>query len=63
LFDNDYRTKSKWLSACVAIDKVLNANFATREALNFLLEPLAKLDDWLTPLDSTSGALIVYEKV
>jgi ubiquinone/menaquinone biosynthesis C-methylase UbiE len=63
LFDNEYRSKSKWLSASVAIDKVLNANFALREALNFLLEPLAKFDDWLTPLDSTSGALIVYEKV
>ena len=37
--------------------------FAFRELLNFLLEPLAKIDDWLMPLDSTSGALIVYEKV
>jgi SAM-dependent methyltransferase len=63
LFDNEYRTKSKCISACVAVDKALNANFAFREMLNFLLEPLAKIDDWLTPLDSTSGALIVYEKV
>jgi len=62
LFDNEYRAKSKWISVCVAFDKVLNANFVVREMLNFLLEPLAKLDDWLTPLDSTSGALVVYEK-
>jgi len=62
MFDNAYRTKSKWISACVAIDKVLNANFAIREALNFLLEPLARLEDWLTSVDSTSGALVVYEK-
>jgi SAM-dependent methyltransferase len=62
LFDNEYRTKSRWISAAVAIDKVLNATFALREALNFLLEPLAKIEDWLVPLDRTSGALIVYEK-
>ena len=46
----------------MAIDKALQANFAIREALNFLLEPLAKLEDWLTPVDFTSGALVVYEK-
>jgi len=63
LFDNEYRAKSKWISACVAIDKALNSSFPLREALNFFLEPLAKLDDWLAPLDSMSGALIVYEKV
>ena len=63
LFDNEYRTKSKWIGACVAIDKVLTANFALREVQNFILEPLAKLEDWLMPLDTTSGALIVYEKI
>lgn len=63
LFDNEYRTKSGWINACVAIDKLLSSSFALREVLNFILEPLAKLDDWLTPLDTTSGALIVYEKV
>ncbi len=63
LFDNEYRTKSKWISACVAIDKVLTANFALREAQNFILEWLAKVEDLVMPLDTTSGALIVYEKV
>ena len=62
MFDNEYRRKSIWINACVAIDKVLSANFAIREALNFLLEPLARLEDWLTPVDTTSGALVVYEK-
>ena len=63
MFDNEYRAKSKWISACVAIDRILNANFAFRELINFILEPLAKLEDWLSPPDSTSGALIGYEKV
>jgi ubiquinone/menaquinone biosynthesis C-methylase UbiE len=63
LFDNEYRSKSKWISACVAIDKLLHANFAFCEMLNFLLEPLARLEDWLSSPDSTSGALIAYEKV
>ncbi len=62
LFDNKYRSKSKWISACVAVDKLLNASFAFRELLNFLREPLAKLDDWLSPPDFTSGVLVVYEK-
>ena len=63
LFDNEYRHKSRWINVCVALDKLLSANFAFRELLNFLLEPLAQLDDWLPPLDHTSGALVVYEKL
>ena len=63
LFDNEYRTKSKWISACVAIDRVSTANFVLRELQNFVLELLAKAEDLIMPLDTTSGALIVYEKV
>ena len=47
----------------MAIDKVLTANFALREVQNFILEWFAKVEDLVMPLDTTSGALIVYEKV
>lgn len=62
LFDNEYRGKAWWIAAGVAIDRLCSARFAVRELLNFVLEPLARIEDWLTPLDSTSGALVVYEK-
>lgn len=61
-FDNEYKSRSRTIAFFVAIDRLLSKSFAVREALNFLLEPLAKLDDWLTPFDYTPGALIVYEK-
>ncbi len=62
-FDNEYKAESRALSFIVAIDKLLNRNFGFREMLNFLLEPLAQLDDALTPIDHGPGALIVYEKI
>lgn len=62
LFDNEYRTKSTWIRACVAVDRLCSAHFVVAQMLNFLLEPLAKIEDVLTPIDSTSGALVVYEK-
>jgi SAM-dependent methyltransferase len=63
LFDNEYKTKSRAIRACVALDRLLIRSFAVKEALNFALEPLAILDDCLTPFDYGSGALVVYEKV
>ncbi len=62
-FDNEYKAGSRTLSFLVAIDKLLNRNFGFREVLNFLLEPLAQIDDVLTPIDHGPGALIVYEKL
>ena len=62
-FDNEYKNKSRILGFLVSIDKVLSRNYGLREMLNFLLEPLAQLNDALTPLDHGVGALIVYEKV
>lgn len=61
-FDNEYKTKSAWMRLAVGIDRVLSRSFAVRELLNFLLEPLAWIDDRLSPLDYSPGALIVYEK-
>jgi hypothetical protein len=46
----------------VAVDRCCSCSFAGKELFNFVLEPLARLDDWLTPLDYSPGALIVYEK-
>jgi ubiquinone/menaquinone biosynthesis C-methylase UbiE len=62
LFDNEYKTRSRLIRAIVAVDRVLSRSFAVKEALNFVLEPLAALDDWLTPFDYGCGALVVYEK-
>lgn len=62
LFDNEYRRKSRLLSAAVALDHLLNRNFLLRELVNFLLEPLAQIEDAVTGIDHTSGALVVYEK-
>jgi len=61
-FDNEFKTKSRAIAFFVAVDWLFSRSFAMRQALNFVLEPLARIDDWLTPLDYTSGALIVYEK-
>ena len=54
LFDNEYATKSRWIRWAVAIDRVLTRSFAVRELINFALEPLAKLEDACTDLNSTS---------
>ena len=61
-FDNEYRRLSKWISFLVSIDKVLSKSFVFKEMLNFLLEPIARADDFLTPLDYAGGVLIIYEK-
>jgi len=61
-FDNEYKTNNKAIRNFVALDKLLSRSFAVKELLNFVLEPLAQIDDWLTPLDYASGILIVYEK-
>jgi len=63
LFDNEYKDKSSAIRAFVAVDTLLNRSFAVKEALNFALEPLAIVDDWVTPFDYGSGALVVYEKM
>ena len=62
-FDNEYKTKSRLIAFFVAIDRLLSRSFLFKEMLNFLLEPVSQLDDWLTPLDYGNGALIVYEKI
>ncbi len=62
LFDNEYKAKSRMMRSFVAVDRLLAKSFAVKEALNFFLEPMARLDDWLAPFDHASGVLVVYEK-
>ena len=61
-FDNEYKTKSRWIRLLVGIDRLLGRNFLVREMLNFGLEPIARMDDWWSPFDHASSALIVFEK-
>jgi SAM-dependent methyltransferase len=44
------------------VDRLLSKNFAVREGLHFVMEPLAILNDLATPLDNGSGMLVVFEK-
>jgi len=61
-FDNEYREKCRYMRILVAIDKMLRRSLLVREALNLVLEPLAQLDDALTPLNYGGGLLTVHEK-
>jgi len=61
-FDNEFKTKSGAMRAMVAVDHLLARNMIVKEILNLLLEPIAKIDDWSSPLDYASGVLVVYEK-
>lgn len=61
-FGNEFRAKSRWISFLVGLDGLLVKSLLVREMLNLLLEPLAWLDDALTPLDYGSGILAVFQK-
>ena len=61
-FDNEYARRSAKVRAVVALDKLLAKNLLVRESLHLLMEPLALLDDWLTPIDYGCGMLVVFEK-
>lgn len=61
-FDNEYKTKCRWIPPLVAVDKLLGRNLVVRELLNFALEPLAQLEDRVTHINVTSGVLAICEK-
>lgn len=61
-FGNEYSAHSPSIRRWVALDRLLSRNLLVRESVNVLLEPLAKLDDRLSPFDYCSGALVVFEK-
>ena len=62
VFDNEYREKCRCMRALVAMDKLVARSLILRELLNVILEPLAQLDDALTPLNYGGGLLTVHEK-
>jgi ubiquinone/menaquinone biosynthesis C-methylase UbiE len=62
IFDNEYKNKSPWIKLAVEVDKLLAKSMLISEPLNFLLEPLAWLDDQLTSIDHGDGMLVVFEK-
>lgn len=58
----EFPEKSALIRGLVAVDAALARSMAIREPLHFLMEPLAILDDWMTPLNHGCGALVVFEK-
>lgn len=61
-FNNEFKEKHLGVKLAVAVDRLFSRNLLTAEAANLLLEPVARICDWMTPFDSASGALVVYEK-
>ncbi len=61
-FNNEYKLKSAPVRCAVGLDRLLARRLAVKELTNFLLEPVGRIVDWLTPLDSANGALVVFEK-
>lgn len=62
IFDPPIRRQSlrmRWLGAA---DTLLARNLLVREMTNLLLEPVARVNDALRPLDDAGGALVVYER-
>jgi SAM-dependent methyltransferase len=62
LFNNEYQTKRMALRFLMRIDRMLSRSLLVKESVNLLLEPLAKVEDLLSPFDHPSGALVVFEK-
>jgi SAM-dependent methyltransferase len=62
VFKNDFDKHPAWIRFVVRVDGVLEKKLAVREACHLLMEPLAILDDSLTPIDHGCGMLVVFEK-
>jgi hypothetical protein len=59
--DREWRGKlPAWMAALVWIDRVLAANMFVREALNILLEPIARFFD--RDIKTCSAVMIAYRK-
>ena len=61
-FGGEFRKKSALIRGLVGVDGLLAKCIFIREPLHFVMEPLAILDDWITPLDHGCGVLVVFEK-
>jgi SAM-dependent methyltransferase len=62
LFDNEFKHHSSLIRLVVGIDRPLSRSVWSKETANLLLEPLARFLDAITPIDSATGALVVFEK-
>ena len=51
-----------WVRFIVTRGRSFGKKFIVREALHLLMEPMAILDDSLTPIDHGCGMLVVFEK-
>ena len=62
VFRNYFNKHPAWVRLIVRVDGVLGKKLIVREILHLLMEPLAILDDALTPIDHAGGMLVVFEK-
>jgi SAM-dependent methyltransferase len=62
VFKNDFDKHPAWVRFIVRVDGILGKKLAVREVLHLLMEPVAILDDSLTPIDHGCGMLVVFEK-
>lgn len=62
VFKDDFAKHPAWVRFVVRVDGVLGRSLVVREALHLLMEPLAILDDALSPIDHGGGMLVVFEK-
>lgn len=58
----EFTRDSAGMRLLTGLDGLLARNFAVREAMNFLLEPLARVNDAFRSIDDGGGALVVFEK-
>lgn len=62
VFQDKFEQHAPWVRWAVRIDRIFEKRFFLSEGIYFLTEPLAILDDLLTPLDHGTGMLAVFEK-
>jgi len=63
MFDNEYRGKSRLISAMVRLSRMLSASLVVQEAVNILLNPISAVVEQLTPLDNGQGLMVFCQKV
>jgi ubiquinone/menaquinone biosynthesis C-methylase UbiE len=62
VFKNDFDKHPAWVRFVVRVDGVLEKNIFVREFMHLLMEPVAIINDALTPIDYGCGMLVVFEK-
>lgn len=62
IFQNNFDQHPMWLRCVVRVDRFFGKKMPVREALHLLMEPIAQIDDAITPLDKGCGMCVVFEK-